>query len=192
MVGLDFDSKKLIGFSKRAESIIGVMKWAQPVKLNEFYFVCLRSTWARELLSSSSLLKIAWFLQNTLLEKVIEPNSPELYIFFIVHNLRVFSFCVYRFLPQISSAIRPFLPPLSVLVTSLCVGAPLAINIDSVLSPFGISVVLLVIVFHLSAFILGYAFTGIAFRNSPDVKPLQRTLSYETGFTFLLSSNDLL
>ncbi|KAI3691714.1 hypothetical protein L6452_31516 [Arctium lappa] len=86
-----------------------------------------------------------------------------------------------RFLPRISSAIRLFLPPLSVLVTSLCVGAPLAINIDSVLSPFGISVVLLVIVFHLSAFILGYAFTGIAFRNSPDVKPLQRTLSYETG-----------
>ncbi|XP_024996329.1 probable sodium/metabolite cotransporter BASS5, chloroplastic isoform X2 [Cynara cardunculus var. scolymus] len=86
-----------------------------------------------------------------------------------------------RFLPRISSAIRPFLPPLSVLVTSLCVGAPLAINIDSVLSPFGISVLLLVIVFHLSAFILGYAFTGIAFHNSPDVKPLQRTLSYETG-----------
>ncbi|PWA88169.1 sodium/metabolite cotransporter BASS5 protein [Artemisia annua] len=86
-----------------------------------------------------------------------------------------------RFLPRISSAIRPFLPPLSVLVTSLCVGAPLAINIDSVLSPFGISVVLLVIAFHLSAFVLGYAFTGVAFQNAPDVKPLQRTLSYETG-----------
>lgn len=86
-----------------------------------------------------------------------------------------------RFLPRISSAIRPFLPPLSVLVTSLCVGAPLAINIKSVLSPFGISVVLLVIGFHLSAFVLGYAFTGIAFHNAPDVKPLQRTLSYETG-----------
>ncbi|GKB94415.1 probable sodium/metabolite cotransporter BASS5, chloroplastic isoform X1 [Tanacetum coccineum] len=86
-----------------------------------------------------------------------------------------------RFLPRISSAIRPFLPPLSVLVTSLCVGAPLAINIDSVLSPFGISVVLLVIALHLSAFVLGYAFTGVAFQNAPDVKPLQRTLSYETG-----------
>lgn len=86
-----------------------------------------------------------------------------------------------RFLPRISSAIRPFLPPLSVFVTSLCVGAPLAINIDSVLSPFGISVVLLVIAFHLSAFVLGYAFTGVAFQNAPDVKPLQRTLSYETG-----------
>ncbi|XP_071730767.1 probable sodium/metabolite cotransporter BASS5, chloroplastic [Rutidosis leptorrhynchoides] len=86
-----------------------------------------------------------------------------------------------RFLPRISSAIRPFLPPLSVLVTSLCVGAPLAININSVLSPFGISVVLLVIGFHLSAFVLGYVFTGVVFHNAPDVKPLQRTLSYETG-----------
>ncbi|CAH1453722.1 unnamed protein product [Lactuca virosa] len=86
-----------------------------------------------------------------------------------------------RFLPKISSAIRPFLPPLSVLVTSLCVGAPLAININSVLSPFGISVLLVVIALHFSAFVLGYTFTGIAFHNSPDVKPLQRTLSYETG-----------
>ncbi|XP_023752857.1 probable sodium/metabolite cotransporter BASS6, chloroplastic [Lactuca sativa] len=85
------------------------------------------------------------------------------------------------FLPKISSAIRPFLPPLSVVVTSLCVGAPLAININSVLSAFGISVLLVVIALHLSAFVLGYTFTGIAFHNSPDVKPLQRTLSYETG-----------
>ncbi|KAI7746541.1 hypothetical protein M8C21_004683 [Ambrosia artemisiifolia] len=86
-----------------------------------------------------------------------------------------------RFLPRISSAIRPFLPPLSVLVTSLCVGAPLAININSVLSSFGLSVLLLVTSFHLSAFILGYAFTGVVFHNEPEVKPLQRTLSYETG-----------
>ncbi|KAJ0475817.1 putative Bile acid:sodium symporter/arsenical resistance protein Acr3 [Helianthus annuus] len=69
-------------------------------------------------------------------------------------------------------AIKPFLLPLSVLVTSLCVGAPLAININSILSPFGLSVLLLVTSFHLSAFILGYAFTGVAFRNEPEVKPL--------------------
>ncbi|KAJ0467812.1 putative Bile acid:sodium symporter, sodium/solute symporter superfamily [Helianthus annuus] len=89
-----------------------------------------------------------------------------------------------RFLPRISGAIKPFLPPLSVLVTSLCVGAPLAININSVLSPFGLSVLLLVTSFPLSAFILGYAFTGVALRNEPEVKPLQRTLSYETGSPF--------
>lgn len=86
-----------------------------------------------------------------------------------------------RFFPKICSAIRPFLPPLSVFVTALCVGAPLAINVESVMSPSGISVLLLVIAFHLSAFIAGYYGTGLVFRDLPDVKALQRTLSYETG-----------
>ncbi|KAK3012975.1 hypothetical protein RJ639_010430, partial [Escallonia herrerae] len=86
-----------------------------------------------------------------------------------------------RFLPQISSAIRPFLPPLSVFVTALCVGAPLAINIESVMSPSGISILLLVIAFHLSAFTSSYVLSGLAFRDALDVKALQRTLSYETG-----------
>lgn len=78
-------------------------------------------------------------------------------------------------------AIRPLLPPLSVFVTALCVGAPLAININSVLSPFGMSIVLLVTAFHLSAFVSGYVLSGIAFSKMPDVKALQRTISYETG-----------
>ncbi|XP_047946785.1 probable sodium/metabolite cotransporter BASS5, chloroplastic [Salvia hispanica] len=86
-----------------------------------------------------------------------------------------------RFFPKLCTAIRPILPPLSVFVTALCVGAPLAINVESVMSPSGISVLLLVIAFHLSAFIAGYSLTGLAFRDLPDVKPLQRTLSYETG-----------
>ncbi|XP_059661678.1 probable sodium/metabolite cotransporter BASS5, chloroplastic [Cornus florida] len=86
-----------------------------------------------------------------------------------------------RLFPQVCNAIRPFLPPLSVFVTALCVGAPLAINIDSVMSPFGLSVVLLVIAFHLSAFVAGYVLSGLVFRDTPDVKALQRTLSYETG-----------
>ncbi|KAJ4832734.1 putative sodium/metabolite cotransporter bass6, chloroplastic [Turnera subulata] len=88
---------------------------------------------------------------------------------------------VNRFFPKVSSAIRPFLPPLSVLVTACCVGAPLSINVDSVMSPFGVIVTLIVIAFHLSAFIVGYSFTGIAFHREPDLKALQRTLSYETG-----------
>ncbi|CAI9093853.1 OLC1v1029442C1 [Oldenlandia corymbosa var. corymbosa] len=86
-----------------------------------------------------------------------------------------------RIFPRLSSAIRPFLPPLSVFVTALCVGAPLAINISSVLSPSGLSVLFLVIVFHLSAFVCGYGLTGLFFHNAPDGKALQRTLSYETG-----------
>ncbi|XP_057811797.1 probable sodium/metabolite cotransporter BASS5, chloroplastic isoform X1 [Salvia miltiorrhiza] len=86
-----------------------------------------------------------------------------------------------RFFPRICTAIRPILPPLSVFVTALCVGAPLAINVKSVMSPSGISVLLLVIAFHLSAFLAGYWLTGLAFCDLPDVKALQRTLSYETG-----------
>ncbi|KAL1548190.1 putative sodium/metabolite cotransporter bass5, chloroplastic, variant 2 [Salvia divinorum] len=86
-----------------------------------------------------------------------------------------------RFFPKLCTAIHPILPPLSVFVTALCVGAPLAINVESVMSPSGISVLLLVIAFHLSAFIAGYSLTGLAFHDLPDVKPLQRTLSYETG-----------
>ncbi|XP_050264937.1 probable sodium/metabolite cotransporter BASS6, chloroplastic isoform X3 [Quercus robur] len=86
-----------------------------------------------------------------------------------------------RFFPKICNAIRPFLPPLSVLVTALCVGAPLAINIKSLLSPFGATVLFLIVAFHLSAFIAGYVFTGLVFHKAPDVKELQRTLSYETG-----------
>ncbi|KAL5552217.1 hypothetical protein UlMin_002393 [Ulmus minor] len=86
-----------------------------------------------------------------------------------------------RFFPRICDSIRPFLPPLSVLVTACCVGAPLAININSVLSPFGVTILLVIIAFHLSAFIAGYVLTGVVFHKSPDVKALQRTLSYETG-----------
>ncbi|PON57443.1 Bile acid-sodium symporter/arsenical resistance protein [Parasponia andersonii] len=86
-----------------------------------------------------------------------------------------------RLFPRLCDAIRPFLPPLSVYVTALCVGAPLAINIESVLSPFGVTILLLIVAFHLSAFIAGYILTGVVFHKAPDVKALQRTLSYETG-----------
>ncbi|XP_021833716.1 probable sodium/metabolite cotransporter BASS6, chloroplastic isoform X2 [Prunus avium] len=86
-----------------------------------------------------------------------------------------------RFFPRICDAIRPFLPPLSVLVTACCVGAPLAINIESVMSPFGLTILLLITAFHLTAFVAGYFLTGMVFHKTPDVKALQRTLSYETG-----------
>ncbi|KAL2902226.1 putative sodium/metabolite cotransporter BASS6 chloroplastic [Bienertia sinuspersici] len=85
-----------------------------------------------------------------------------------------------RLAPRVCKAIRPFLPPLSVFVTSLCVGAPLAININAVMSPFGLTIFLLVIMFHLSAFIAGYV-SGFIFHSAPDAKAVQRTLSYETG-----------
>ncbi|KAB1217124.1 putative sodium/metabolite cotransporter BASS5, chloroplastic [Morella rubra] len=86
-----------------------------------------------------------------------------------------------RFFPLICDAIRPLLPPLSVFVTALCVGAPLALNIESVMSPFGLTILLLVIAFHLSAFIAGFVISGLVFHKATDTKALQRTLSYETG-----------
>ena len=45
----------------------------------------------------------------------------------------------------------------------------------------GATILLLVTMFHLSAFLSGYFLTGSVFRNAPDSKTLQRTLSYETG-----------
>ncbi|KAG7546524.1 Bile acid:sodium symporter/arsenical resistance protein Acr3 [Arabidopsis suecica] len=86
-----------------------------------------------------------------------------------------------KMFPKVSNAIRPFLPILSVLDTACCVGAPLALNINSVMSPFGATILLLVTMFHLSAFLAGYFLTGSVFRNAPDAKAMQRTLSYETG-----------
>jgi BASS family bile acid:Na+ symporter len=91
----------------------------------------------------------------------------------------------YSFFPRICDAIRPFLPPLSVLVAAICAGAPLALNVECIKSPLGISILLLVVAFHLSAFIAGYVLSGSVFRDSPDVKPLQRTISFETGTHFL-------
>ncbi|KAB1995898.1 hypothetical protein ES319_D13G192800v1 [Gossypium barbadense] len=93
-----------------------------------------------------------------------------------------------RLFPRLCEAMRPFLPPLSVLDTACCVGVPLAININSVLSPFGLTVSLLIVAFHLSAFIAGYFLSGSLFHKTPDVKALQRTLSFETGMQSNLSA----
>ncbi|XP_020114694.1 probable sodium/metabolite cotransporter BASS5, chloroplastic isoform X4 [Ananas comosus] len=86
-----------------------------------------------------------------------------------------------RSLPSLCAAIQPFLPPLSVFVTALCVGAPLAINIKAIMSPFGIAIVLLLLGFHSAAFIAGYILTGLCFHKVADVKALQRTMCFETG-----------
>ncbi|GJM99279.1 hypothetical protein PR202_ga16367 [Eleusine coracana subsp. coracana] len=86
-----------------------------------------------------------------------------------------------RFLPRLCAAIQPFLPPLSVFVTALCVGSPLAINIKAVLSPFGLAIVLLLFAFHASSFVAGYHLAGTWFHKSADVKAVQRTISFETG-----------
>ncbi|XP_043716478.1 probable sodium/metabolite cotransporter BASS5, chloroplastic isoform X2 [Telopea speciosissima] len=86
-----------------------------------------------------------------------------------------------RLLPKVCDAIRPILPPLSVFVTALCVGSPLSRNIEAVMSPFGVIILLLVTGFHLSSFVAGYALTGLVFQKASDVNALQRTISFETG-----------
>ncbi|KAL7595886.1 hypothetical protein Lser_V15G30483 [Lactuca serriola] len=63
-----------------------------------------------------------------------------------------------RFLPRMCSNIRPFLPPLSILVSSICMVAPIAANINSVSSTFLIKVFVLVTGLHISAFVLSNAF----------------------------------
>ncbi|KAL3738052.1 hypothetical protein ACJRO7_019561 [Eucalyptus globulus] len=70
---------------------------------------------------------------------------------------------------------------LSVFVWALCVGAPLAINVNSIMSSLGLMISLLIIAFHLSAFVIGYFLPSFFFQKAPDVKALQRTLSFETG-----------
>jgi hypothetical protein len=74
-----------------------------------------------------------------------------------------------------------------VFVTALCVGSPLAINIKAVLSPYGLSIVLLLLAFHTTSFVAGYHLAGTWFRKSDDVKALQRTISFETGICLVCS-----
>ncbi|KAL2348108.1 hypothetical protein Fmac_002108 [Flemingia macrophylla] len=86
-----------------------------------------------------------------------------------------------RFFPRICNVIRPFLPPVSVLVAAICAGAPLALHVETMKSPLGLAILFLVVAFHLSSFIAGYILSGFVFRDSLDVKALQRTISFETG-----------
>lgn len=92
-----------------------------------------------------------------------------------------FGLLLNRFFPYICNAIRPILPPLSVLVAALSAGAPIAINIESVKTPFGVAILVVVVTFHLLCFITGYILSGFIFRDTPDFKALQRTISFEIG-----------
>lgn len=86
-----------------------------------------------------------------------------------------------HFAPPISRMIKPLLPILSVIVTGLCIGSPLARNINAVKSPFGLELLVPLIGFHLTAFLIGHKVSGVVFRAEPDRKGLQRALSLETG-----------
>eukprot|EP00250_Pteridium_aquilinum_P000052 c10068_g1_i1 orf=73-1305(+) len=86
-----------------------------------------------------------------------------------------------QFAPPITKMIKPLLPIMSVVVTGLCMGSPLARNINAVKSPFGLELLLPIIAFHLSAFLIGHKVSGLVFSAESDRKGLQRTISLETG-----------
>eukprot|EP00250_Pteridium_aquilinum_P015987 c22874_g3_i1 orf=161-1411(+) len=86
-----------------------------------------------------------------------------------------------RFAASLSRRIRPIMPLFSVLVTSLCVGSPLAMNIEAVRSSFGLAVLLLVFGFHSAGFLLGFYLAKPMFRKAPDAMKIQTTISFETG-----------
>lgn len=83
--------------------------------------------------------------------------------------------------PPVARMIKPLLPVLSVMVTGLCMGSPLARNINAVKSPFGLELLLPIIGFHTAAFLIGHKLSGLVFRAESDRKGLQRTISLETG-----------
>lgn len=86
-----------------------------------------------------------------------------------------------QFAPTITRFIRPILPTLSVMVTGLCMGSPLATNIHAVRSPFGLELLLPIVGFHAAAFVAGFNASGFIFAGEPDKVGLQRTISFETG-----------
>lgn len=56
----------------------------------------------------------------------------------LVFSQNLFLF-FYSFFPHICNAFRPFLPLLSVLVAAICAGAALALNVECIKSPLGVS-----------------------------------------------------
>ncbi|KAF9610968.1 hypothetical protein IFM89_026248 [Coptis chinensis] len=75
--------------------------------------------------------------------------------------------------------IRPVMPFVAMVCTSMCIGSPLAINRNQILSPDGLHLVLPVFMFHAMAFSVGYWVSKIPiFRQKEEVC---RTLSLCTG-----------
>lgn len=75
--------------------------------------------------------------------------------------------------------LRPVMPFVAMVCTSLCIGSPLSINRSQILSSEGLRLILPVITFHAVAFVLGYWFSKIpGLRQEEEVS---RTISLCTG-----------
>eukprot|EP00850_Spirogloea_muscicola_P014711 SM000107S14077 [mRNA] locus=s107:448674:451468:+ [translate_table: standard] len=93
-----------------------------------------------------------------------------------------------RYGGRVASAVKPFLPVVSVVTTALCVGSPLATNIISLRSATGLLLVVPVIAFHTAAFVAGYWMAVASFRKNTEQVALARTISLETAWTGMQSS----
>ncbi|CAH8354944.1 unnamed protein product [Eruca vesicaria subsp. sativa] len=77
------------------------------------------------------------------------------------------------------SLLRPVMPFVAMVCTSLCIGSPLSINRSQILSAQGLRLILPVITFHAVAFVVGYWFSKIpGLRQEEEVS---RTISLCTG-----------
>eukprot|EP00850_Spirogloea_muscicola_P020157 SM000208S06327 [mRNA] locus=s208:215485:218288:+ [translate_table: standard] len=93
-----------------------------------------------------------------------------------------------RYGGKVASAVKPFLPVVSVVTTALCVGSPLATNITSLRSATGLLLVVPVVAFHTAAFVAGYWMAVASFRKNTEQVALARTISLETAWTGMQSS----
>lgn len=77
------------------------------------------------------------------------------------------------------SIIQPVMPFVAMICTSLCIGSPLAINRNQILSGEGLRLVAPILMFHAAAFTLGYWFSNLpSLRQEEHVS---RTISLCTG-----------
>ncbi|XP_024357487.1 probable sodium/metabolite cotransporter BASS3, chloroplastic [Physcomitrium patens] len=75
--------------------------------------------------------------------------------------------------------IRPFMPLMAMVCTSLCIGSPLALNKSRIVSMEGFLLLFPVLAFHISAFVLGYWVPRLPFWKQDE--KVSRTVSLCTG-----------
>ncbi|WOL11343.1 hypothetical protein Cni_G20105 [Canna indica] len=75
--------------------------------------------------------------------------------------------------------IQPIMPFVAMVCTSLCIGSPLAINRNEILSSHGLMLLFPILSFHLAAFTLGYWFAKLPFLRQEETAC--RTISLCTG-----------
>ncbi|XP_072950724.1 probable sodium/metabolite cotransporter BASS3, chloroplastic [Typha angustifolia] len=80
---------------------------------------------------------------------------------------------------SVVNIIQPIMPFVAMFCTSLCIGSPLAINRNQILSSDGFLLLLPIVAFHIVAFTLGYWFAKLPFWRQEE--PVCRTISLCTG-----------